>query len=74
MTKGYKKFLLLWGASLISSSGSGMSSFALGIYIYQMTGMSSMTGLMILAGFLPGLLFSPLAGALADRHDRRLLS
>ena len=73
MTKGYKKFLLLWGASLISSSGSGMSSFALGIYIYQMTGMSSMTGLMILAGFLPGLLFSPLAGALADRHDRRLL-
>ena len=73
MTKGYKKFLLLWGASLISSSGSGMSSFALGIYIYQMTDMSSMTGLMILAGFLPGLLFSPLAGALADRHDRRLL-
>lgn len=73
MTKGYKKFLLLWGASLISSSGSGMSSFALGIYIYQMTGMSSMTGLMILAGFLPGLFLSPLAGALADRHDRRLL-
>lgn len=73
MTKGYKKFLLLWGASLISSSGSGMSSFALGIYIYQMTGMTSMTGLMILAGFLPGLFLSPLVGALADRHDRRLL-
>ena len=32
-----------------------------------------MTGLMILAGFLPGLLFSPFAGALADRHDRRML-
>ncbi len=73
MTKGYKKFLLLWGASLISSSGSGMSSFALGIYIYQTTGLSTMTGLMILAGFLPGLILSPLAGALADRHDRRLL-
>ncbi|WP_276750071.1 MFS transporter [Gemella morbillorum] len=73
MSNGYKKFLLLWGASLISTSGSGMSSFALGIFIYQKTGMSTMTGLIILAGFLPGLLFSPFAGALADRHDRRLL-
>ena len=73
MSKGYRKFLLLWAASLISSSGSGMSSFALGIFVYQKTGMSTMTGLMILAGFLPGLLFSPFAGALADRHDRRML-
>lgn len=32
-----------------------------------------MTGWMILAGFLPGLLLSPLSGVLADRHDRRLL-
>lgn len=73
MSSGYKKFLLLWGASLISASGSGMSSFALGIFMYQKTGMSTMTGLMILAGFLPGLIFSPFAGALADRHDRRVL-
>lgn len=73
MSSGYKKFLLLWGASLISASGSGMSSFALGIFMYQKTGLSTMTGLMILAGFLPGLIFSPFAGALADRHDRRAL-
>lgn len=73
MSSGYKKFLLLWGASLISASGSGMSSFALGIFMYQKTGLSTMTGLMILAGFLPGLIFSPFAGALADRYDRRVL-
>ena len=73
MSSGYKKFLLLWGASLISASGSGMSSFALGIFMYQKTGLSTMTGLMILAGFLPGFIFSPFAGALADRHDRRVL-
>ncbi len=73
MSSGYKKFLLLWGASLISASGSGMSSFALGIFMYQKTGLSTMTGLMILAGVLPGLIFSPFAGALADRHDRRVL-
>ena len=73
VTRGYKKFLMQWGASLISTSGSGMTSFALGIFIYQKTGLTSMTGLMIMAGFLPGLLLSPFAGALADRHDRRLL-
>lgn len=73
MSSGYKKFLLLWGASFISACVSGMSSFALGIFMYQRTGMSSMTGLMILAGFLPGLVLSPFAGALADRYDRRLL-
>ena len=73
LSNGYKKFLLLWVVSLISTSGSGMSSFALGIFMYQKTGMSTMTGLIILAGFLPGLLLSPFAGALADRHDRRLL-
>lgn len=73
VSNGFKKFLLLWGASLISTSGSGMSSFALGIFMYQETEMSTMTGLIILAGFLPGLLLSPFSGALADRHDRRLL-
>lgn len=73
MTQNYKKFLLLWSASLISATGSGMTSFALGVYIYQKTGMSSMGGLLLLLGFLPGLLFTPFSGLLADRYDRRLL-
>lgn len=73
MTKNFRKFLILWGSSLISATGSGMTSFALGIYVYQLTGLSSWTGLLLLFGFLPGLLLAPLAGILADRHDRRLL-
>lgn len=50
-----------------------MTSFSLGVYIYQYTGRSSMTGLLLLLGFLPGLLLTPFSGVLADRHDRRLL-
>lgn len=73
MSSGYKKFLMLWFSSLVSATGSGMTSFALGIYIYQQTGQSGMIGLLLLLGFLPGLLLSPLAGLLADRYDRRLL-
>ena len=37
MKRGFKQFLLLWGASLVSATGSGMTSFALGIYIFQKT-------------------------------------
>lgn len=73
MTKNFRKFLLLWAAGLVSATGSGMTSFALGIYVYRLTGLSSWTGLLMLFGFLPGLLLSPLAGILADRYDRRLL-
>lgn len=73
MSRRYKKFLLLCLASLVSATGSGMTSFSLGVYIYQYTGRSSMTGLLLLLGFLPGLLLTPFSGVLADRHDRRLL-
>lgn len=73
MSSAYRKFFILWFSSLVSATGSGMTSFALGVYIYQQTGQSGMTGLFLLLGFLPGLLLSPLAGLLADRYDRRLL-
>lgn len=65
--------MLLWAASLISTVGSGMTSFGLGVYVFEETGRASTTGLILLAGFLPGLLLSPFAGVLADRFDRRWL-
>lgn len=73
MSVGYKRFMLLWAASLISTVGSGMTSFGLGVYVFEETGRAAATGLILLAGFLPGLLLSPFAGVLADRFDRRWL-
>jgi len=69
----FSKFLLLWSGQLISAIGSGLTSFGLGIYIFQQTGKASAMALIILLAFLPGLLLSPIAGVLADRYDRRLL-
>ena len=71
--KHFHRFLLLWFGQLISSVGTGMSAFALGIYVYQKTGLATSSTLITLVAFLPSLLLSPLAGVLADRHDRRLL-
>ncbi len=68
-----KRFLLLWAGELVSSIGGGLTSFGLGVYIFQQTGSAASMALVTLLGFLPTLLLSVPAGALADRYDRRLL-
>lgn len=68
-----RKFILLWAGELISSIGGGLTSFGLGVYIFQQTGSAASMALVTLLGFLPTLLLSVPAGALADRYDRRLL-
>lgn len=71
--KSFKKFLLLWSGQFISAIGSGLTSFGLGIYVFQQTGKASAMALVTLLAFMPSLLLSALAGVLADRYDRRLL-
>ena len=76
MTKGknnYGRFLLLWAGEFISSIGGGLTSFGLGLYIFQKTGSATDMALLTLLGFLPGLILKVPAGVLADRYDRRLL-
>lgn len=70
---GYSKFLLLWSGDLISQIGGGLTSFGLGVYIFNRTGSASQMALVTLLGFLPTLLLSVPAGVLADMFDRRLL-
>ncbi|MCR4909200.1 MAG: MFS transporter [Lachnospiraceae bacterium] len=69
----YSKFLLLWSGELISAIGGGLTSFGLGVYVFQKTGSAGSMALVTLLAFLPTLLLSAPAGVLADRYDRRLL-
>ena len=69
----YPKFLLLWSGDLISQIGGGLTSFGLGVYIFNQTGSAAQMALVTLLGFLPTLLLSVPAGVLADMFDRRLL-
>jgi MFS transporter, DHA3 family, macrolide efflux protein len=66
-----RTFLFVWFGQLISTFGSGLTGFALSVYIYQETGSATQLGVAMLATVLPSLLVSPLAGALVDRWDRR---
>lgn len=69
----FRKFLLLWSGQLVSTIGSGLTSFGLGIYVFQQTGKASAMALVTLLAFMPSLLLSAFAGVLADRYDRRIL-
>ena len=68
-----KNFYKLWLGELISNIGSGMTAFALSVYIYEKTGSVSYVSLITLLSFMPSILLSPIGGLLADRYDRRLL-
>lgn len=57
----------------MSSVGSGLTSFGLGVYVFRQTGSAADMALVTLLAFLPTLLLSVPAGVLADRYDRRLL-
>lgn len=69
----FPKFMLLWAGELISAIGGGLTSFGLGVYVFQQTGSAASMALVTLLAFLPTMLLSVPAGVLADRYDRRLL-
>jgi MFS family permease len=64
-------FSIVWFGQLVSTLGSGLTGFALGVWIYQETGSTTLFALNLLAYTLPNLLVSPIAGAMVDRFDRR---
>lgn len=69
--QGMKTFLTIWIGQLVSMLGSGLTSFALGVWIFTETGKATPFALTILFGNLPRILLLPLAGSLADRWNRR---
>ena len=67
-----KIFKIVWLGQLLSVLGSGLSAFALGVWVYQQTGSATQFTLVLFSGAIPGVLLLPFAGLLADRWDRRL--
>ncbi|MFL6290879.1 MAG: MFS transporter [Thermoanaerobaculia bacterium] len=66
-----RAFLTMWAGQTVSLLGSSLTSFALGVWVYQRTGSVTKFALIAFFASLPGLLVSPVAGALVDRWDRR---
>ena len=73
LAQGMRTFTIIWFGQLISTLGSSLSSFALGVWIYDQTGSTTLFAISMLAWVLPTILFAPVAGVLADRWDRRVV-
>jgi MFS family permease len=68
-----RDFVVIWIGLLISAVGSGLSSFALGLWVLRTTGSTTQFALTFLATALPAIVAAPLAGTIVDRYDRRLV-
>ncbi|TAK14418.1 MAG: MFS transporter [Anaerolineae bacterium] len=66
-----RTFYIIWFGQFVSALGSGLTGFALGVWLYQDTGSVAYFAMSILAFMIPGIFFSPVAGALVDRFPRR---
>ncbi|MGA9520376.1 MAG: MFS transporter [Myxococcaceae bacterium] len=64
-------FSALWTGALISNVGTWMSTVALGVAVTEHTGKAAWVGMVAAMTFLPSVLLAPMAGALADRFERR---
>ena len=70
LVRNNSRFRRLWLAQLISLGGDFINQVALSALIYRLTGQATMVAALALATNLPVFLASPLAGVVADRHDR----
>ena len=68
-----RKFLLFFAGRIISITGSSITAVILPILTYQLTGNALQTSLLTALEVLPYIFFGLLAGALADRVNRRTL-
>ncbi|HEY0602919.1 MAG TPA: MFS transporter [Herpetosiphonaceae bacterium] len=69
--QGLQTFIIVWFGQLVSLIGSGLTTFALGVWAYQLTGSVTLFAMITLAGTLPSILVSPFAGVYVDRWNRR---
>ena len=71
--QGMFAFIFVWIGQVISLMGSAMTGFALTIFAWQLTGQATSLALVGFFSFAPTIVFSPIAGALVDRWNKKLV-
>jgi MFS family permease len=70
---GMKAFSLVWVGQVISVLASSMTGFGMTLWMYKQTESATAMGLMQVAFITPFLAVSPIAGAMVDRYNRKLM-
>jgi len=68
---GLKRFFTMQAGQILSLLGSGLTNFALAIWVFQGTESVTQYVLITVIAGLPGLMIGPFAGALVDRWNRK---
>ena len=68
-----KKVYLLWFGQTVSWTGSAMSFFAIGVWIFETTGKASALSTILFTVAIVGVITGPFGGVLADRFPRKKL-
>lgn len=68
---GMRGFVIVWLGQVVSMLGTGMTNFALSFWIFQQTGEATALTWAIFFFMAPSVLFSPVAGAIVDRSNRK---
>ncbi len=66
-------FVIVWLGQVVSLLGTAMSGFGLTIWAYEHTGSATALALVGFFFVTPMLIISPIAGALVDRSNRKLM-
>jgi MFS transporter len=70
---GMTGFTVVWLGQIVSILASGMTQFALTIWMYEQTKSALALGLMQVFFITPFLIVSPIAGVMVDRYNRKLM-
>lgn len=75
LEKTIKRNIVLFAlGNAVSSLGTYMYNFAIGLYVLKLTGSGSLFAIAVLFGMIPRIILSPFAGALADKVDRKKMA
>ena len=69
--KDSRTFLILWASKTISSLGSGMTSFALLLWVFEVKDTATSVTLMALFTYLPSIAVAFVAGAVVEPLDKK---
>ncbi|MCC5610321.1 MFS transporter [Nostoc sp. CHAB 5834] len=68
-----RNFLIVWLGQLVSTIGSSMTSFAIEIWVWEITGKATTLTLVGFFSLLPSIIITPISGVIVDRFNRKFL-
>ena len=73
LISGFRGFVVVWLGQSVSLIGTSMTRFAFTIWAYEQTQSATVLALVGFFSFAPTVILSPLAGALVDRWNRKVV-